>query len=79
MKRGLLRLKVLNISFQPDWPFSGDYILRLANGGQVSDLLPNNIYAETIWMDLLSDSIEVSVMSRNPNTMEFGFADIRLT
>ena len=67
MRRGLLRLKVLNASFQSDWQYSSDYVLKLSNGGQVSDLVPQNIYAETVWMDFLSDSLEVTLMSRNPS------------
>ena len=54
MKRGLLRIKVLGIQFQPDWQHPTDYIIRISNGGQIADLVPQIIQTETIWLELQS-------------------------
>lgn len=72
-------MRVLNITYTQDWPYSGDSVFRLSNGGQNADILPQNPQGENIWMELLGESLEVTLMNRNPNSSEFGYADVRLT
>ena len=77
MNKSLIRLKVLSLSFEPHWALS-DYVLQISNGPQLSTLTPNTISSETVWLEVLADTLEVSLMHRNGNGSEIGYADIRL-
>ena len=77
--RGLLRIKVLALNFDPQWQHPTDYIVRFVNGPQVADLIPKIIYSETVWMELLNDSLEILVTNRFANSQEIGFGEIKLT
>lgn len=79
MPRGLLRIKILGLQFDPQWQHPTDYIVRFVNGPQVADLIPKIIQTETVWMELLNDSLEVLVTNRHANSQEIGFAEIKLT
>jgi hypothetical protein len=72
-------MRILSCTVTREWTQPGENVLRLSNGGQNADLLPHAIDGEPVWMELLSDSLEVTLMSRNPNAPEFGFAEVRLT
>ena len=79
MPRGLLRIKIVALEFDPQWQHPMDYIVRFVNGQQVADLIPKIIHTETVWMELMGDSLEMLVTNRHATSQEIGFAEIRLT
>lgn len=49
------------------------------NGNQIADLIPDIIMKETVWMELLADSLELLITNRQVNSPEIGYAEVKLT
>ena len=54
---GSLRIRILDLTFEPHWQHPQDYIVRFMNAGQIADLIPDIIMKETVWMELMSESL----------------------
>lgn len=80
MSRGLMRLKILNSTIYPDWRYQSNNVLILKNDAQISEIPLTGMNAEEIWMEYLSDSLEVTLTNKSdPYSQEFGYADIRVS
>lgn len=79
MYRGVLRIKILSLQFQPEWQHPSDFIVRFTNGAQIADLIPQIIQTETVWMELASDYLEVIITNRHADSQEIGYGEVRLT
>ena len=74
-----MRIKVLGTTIYPEWRYPTDNILILNNGGQTQQLNLSIMNGEEIWMEYISDSLQLLLKNKNnPNSQEFGEAEIRV-